>query len=60
MDLSRVRGPLSETEKQHRRNNNLYLYYGKPGHVAAGCPRKVSRIYEIEVKLGNTQPSENT
>lgn len=59
MDLSRVRGPLSETEKQHRRNNNLCLYCGEPGHVAAGCPRKVSRIYEIEVKSGNTQPSEN-
>lgn len=35
MDLSRHRGPLSDTEKQRRRDNGLCLYCGEPGHIAA-------------------------
>ena len=32
MDMSRNRGPISETEKQRRRTNRLYLYYGESGY----------------------------
>lgn len=42
MDLSagRVRGPLTDEEKQRRRAQNLCLYCGGPGHVARLCPRR--------------------
>ena len=38
-----VRGPLSDQEKQRRRDLGLCLYCGQPGHRAAGCPAKVAR-----------------
>lgn len=34
---SKPRGPLSKQEKQHRRDNNLCLYCGKPGHSVNTC-----------------------
>ena len=34
MDMSRNRGPISETEKQRRRTNRLCLYCGESGHYA--------------------------
>ena len=34
---SKKRGPLSDQEKKYRRDNNLCLYCGKPGHMAAEC-----------------------
>lgn len=32
--------PLTPAEKQHRMDNNLCLYCGKPGHRATDCPAK--------------------
>lgn len=47
MDLSKIttgpRGPLTEAQKQHRRNNNLCLYCGQPGHYAITCPARPKR-----------------
>ena len=37
------RGPLSDKEKQYRRANNLCLYCGKPGHMAAECRAKPNK-----------------
>jgi hypothetical protein len=34
------RGPLTEEEKQYRRDNDLCLYCGKPGHKLDNCPSK--------------------
>lgn len=48
MDLSNTRKPLTDAEKQHRRDNRLCLYCGEPGHVAITCPKKALRVYEIE------------
>lgn len=48
MDLSRNRGPLSQEEKQRRRDNHLCLYCGGPGHIARECPNRVSRIADME------------
>ena len=46
MDLSRAsqfRGPLSEAEKKHRRENNLCNYFADSGHFANTCPKKCPR-----------------
>ena len=43
MDVSAVshnRGPLSEAEKQYRRENGLCNYCGTAGHFANACPYK--------------------
>ena len=32
--------PLTDAEKKHRRENNLCLYCGKAGHMAAQCNLK--------------------
>ena len=34
------RGPLSDDEKERRRNANLCLYCGRPGHKVSECPGK--------------------
>lgn len=39
LDTTR-RGPLTEKEKKHRRDNNLCAYCGGEGHYAASCPKK--------------------
>jgi len=50
MDLTRARGPLTNEEKQYRRDHRLCLYCGEPGHIAAYCTHKVSRVHEIELE----------
>ncbi|KAI8327546.1 hypothetical protein BC941DRAFT_364772, partial [Chlamydoabsidia padenii] len=43
MDLSSAtihRGPLTESQKQYRRDNNLCLYCGNAGHSNFDCPKK--------------------
>ena len=59
MDLTRARGPLTEDKRQYRRNSNLCLYCGQPGHIASNCPRKANRLNEIELESENHLPSGN-
>ena len=41
MELDHTRrGPLTDKEKQYRRDNNLCAYCGGEGHFAASCPKK--------------------
>ena len=40
LDNTQRRGPLTEAEKQRRRDNKLCLYCGEPGHIANVCPNK--------------------
>ena len=58
MDISRVRGPLTNEEKRHRRAQGLCLYCGKAGHLVKNCqaPRKKSR--PTPVKQVTTEPEE--
>ena len=37
---SQKRGPVTPIEKKRRRENNLCLYCGSPGHWASQCPHK--------------------
>ena len=37
---SQKRGPVTPMEKKRRRENNLCLYCGSPGHWASQCPHK--------------------
>jgi hypothetical protein len=43
IDNVQKRGPLSESEKQRRRSNNLCLYCGAPDHKLAECPLRPSK-----------------
>ena len=43
LDATQRRGPIMEAEKKRRRDNNLCLYCGGPGHIANDCPVKASR-----------------
>ena len=51
MDLSKIgskpRGPLTSEEKQRRRDHQLCLYCGEPGHHAANCEKKPSNRTNI-------------
>ena len=35
--------PLTDAKKKHRRENNLCMYCGKAGHMAAQCNLKNSK-----------------
>ncbi len=37
---SRRRGPLSNVEKDHRRQENLCLYCASPNHMVRNCPNR--------------------
>ena len=40
MQIGGIRGPLTKEEKERRRQLNLCLYCGKPGHFAKDCSAK--------------------
>ena len=40
---SQKRGQLSDNEKLRRRNNNLCMFCGNPGHWATACPNKKNK-----------------
>ena len=43
--------PLTPQEKQHRMDNNLCLYCGKPGHRATDCPAKKNKGHRVQATL---------
>lgn len=56
MDLSRQRGPLTSEEKQRRKDLNLCLYCGNPGHIARDCPNRALRLAELELDDPEAKP----
>ena len=52
---SAPRGPLSDTEKQRRKDNNLCLYCAEQGHAAADCPLAQARNARTQVKFETRQ-----
>jgi hypothetical protein len=52
---STPRGPLSDAEKQRRRDNNLCLYCSEQGHSAADCPLALARSARAQVKFDTQQ-----
>jgi hypothetical protein len=36
--------PLTKAEELRRRENNLCLYCGNPGHIARQCPQKLAKL----------------
>jgi hypothetical protein len=53
---STPRGPLSDAEKQRRRDNNLCLYCSEQGHSATDCPLALARTARTQVKFDTRQP----
>ncbi|WAQ88433.1 hypothetical protein PtA15_9A560 [Puccinia triticina] len=58
MDLSAMRGTLSNTEKADMMKAGLCFYCGEKGHIARGCPKKgkgkgkaAARIAELEEEV---------
>jgi hypothetical protein len=43
--------PLTPQERQHRMQNQLCLYCGKPGHRAGDCPAKKGRPARLQATL---------
>jgi hypothetical protein len=52
---STPRGPLSDAEKQRRRDNNLCLYCAEQGHSATDCPLALARSARTQVKFETRQ-----
>lgn len=56
--------PLTYQEKQRRRDNNLCMYCGEPGHRAADCPKKYqprtssAKIHAVLVGEPDDAPAE--
>ncbi|KAJ1132756.1 hypothetical protein NDU88_011059 [Pleurodeles waltl] len=43
MQIDPIRGPLTESEREDRRQKGLCLYCGKAGHLIRSCPVRPSR-----------------
>ena len=41
--ISQKRGPIDQNERDRRRDNNLCMYCGNPGHWASTCPLKKNK-----------------
>ena len=50
MDIGRIRGPLTNEEKQRRRAQNLCLYCGKAGHLVRDCQASGKKSRPTPVK----------
>ncbi|WAQ84776.1 hypothetical protein PtA15_5A349 [Puccinia triticina] len=67
MDLSAMRGTLSNTEKADMMKAGLCFYCGEKGHIARGCPKKgkgkgksAARIAELEEEVRRLNTSIGT
>ena len=58
MDIGRVRGPLTNEEKQRRRVQGLCLYCGKSGHLVKDCRAPGKKSHPILVKQVIAEPEE--
>ena len=58
MDIGRVRGPLTNEEKQKRRAQGLCLYCGKAGHLVRDCRAPGKRQRSTSVKQVATEQGE--
>jgi hypothetical protein len=55
------RGPLNDMEKKRRRENNLCLYCGSPGHWASQCPHKKNQGKKAaSAAVGNVENPETS
>ena len=43
--------PLTDAQRQHRRDNGLCLYCGTPGHVIRHCPMRDPRHQSHRARL---------
>ena len=58
MDIGRVRGLLTNKEKQCRRAQNLCLYSGKTGHLVKNCQAPGKKTRPTLVKQVVTEPED--
>lgn len=62
---STPRGPLSEQEKQRRRQKNLCLYCGQPNHTVENCPlrpqaSRSAQASELNLRLDSNYEQDNS
>ena len=43
--------PLTDVQRQHRRDNGLYFYCGTPGHIIRHCPMRNPRHQSHRARL---------
>ena len=58
IDASRFQR-LDNNEKKRRREKNLCLYCGDPGHFAKSCPKKATPRHRVNATMVNEPPTAN-
>lgn len=57
MQLGLLHPPLKLEERQRRRQHNLCLYCGEPGHYMRSCPAKLHKCLSVSSVSTTTLPS---
>lgn len=60
MEIGAIHHQVTEAERQHRRENNLCLYCGQPGHIIRFCPTKPKKTFGQRINTIETNTTLNS